>query len=142
MLGAVGWGRPRTQRCLGMGGGGTSAGARWQPWPCRDRVGADITVLREREVDYDSDTPRKITEVLVRKVPDNQQVSTPLPTSSAVLPRWQVSPRSRLSPWGVSLPHATCRGVRSPTALYHSSWTSVWPSWGMWTQGSRLCWAF
>ena len=25
-------------------------------------------------MDYDSDTPRKITEVLVRKVPDNQQV--------------------------------------------------------------------
>ena len=38
------------------------------------RVGADITVLRERDVDYDSDVPRKITEVLVRKVPDNQQV--------------------------------------------------------------------
>ncbi|XP_069930178.1 GTP-binding protein 2 isoform X3 [Oryctolagus cuniculus] len=38
-----------------------------------EKVGADITVLREREVDYDSDTPRKITEVLVRKVPDNQQ---------------------------------------------------------------------
>ena len=52
--------------------GGT--GEMWQLWPCCDRVGADITVLREREVDYDSDTPRKITEVLVRKVPDNQQV--------------------------------------------------------------------
>lgn len=26
-------------------------------------------------MDYDSDVPRKITEVLVRKVPDNQQVS-------------------------------------------------------------------
>uniref|UniRef100_A0A8B9P5J6 GTP binding protein 2 n=2 Tax=Apteryx TaxID=8821 RepID=A0A8B9P5J6_APTOW len=39
-----------------------------------EKVGADITVLREREVDYDSDVPRKITEVLVRKVPDNQQV--------------------------------------------------------------------
>ncbi|XP_028903305.1 GTP-binding protein 2 isoform X2 [Ornithorhynchus anatinus] len=38
-----------------------------------EKVGADITVLREREVDYDSDVPRKITEVLVRKVPDNQQ---------------------------------------------------------------------
>nr|XP_004649520.1 GTP-binding protein 2 [Jaculus jaculus] len=38
-----------------------------------EKVGADITVLREREVDYDSDLPRKITEVLVRKVPDNQQ---------------------------------------------------------------------
>ncbi|KAJ1148545.1 hypothetical protein NDU88_001373 [Pleurodeles waltl] len=38
-----------------------------------EKVGADITVLREREVDYDSDIPRKITEVLVRKVPDNQQ---------------------------------------------------------------------
>lgn len=39
------------------------------------RVGADITLLREREVDYESDKPRKIAEVLVRKVPDNQQVS-------------------------------------------------------------------
>lgn len=39
------------------------------------RVGADITVLREREVDYDSEEPRKIAEVLVRKVPDDQQVS-------------------------------------------------------------------
>ncbi|XP_077138044.1 GTP-binding protein 2 isoform X3 [Ranitomeya variabilis] len=38
-----------------------------------EKVGADITVLREREVDYDSDSPRKITEVLIRKVPDNQQ---------------------------------------------------------------------
>ncbi|VCW99118.1 unnamed protein product [Gulo gulo] len=38
-----------------------------------EKVGADITILREREVDYDSDMPRKITEVLVRKVPDNQQ---------------------------------------------------------------------
>ncbi|XP_017314417.1 GTP-binding protein 2b isoform X3 [Ictalurus punctatus] len=37
------------------------------------RVGADITLLREREVDYESDKPRKIAEVLVRKVPDNQQ---------------------------------------------------------------------
>ncbi|MBN3324104.1 GTPB2 protein, partial [Atractosteus spatula] len=38
-----------------------------------EKVGADITVLREREVDYDSDVPRKIAEVLVRKVPDDQQ---------------------------------------------------------------------
>lgn len=40
-----------------------------------DRVGADITVLREQEVDYDLDVPRKIAEVLIRKVPDDQQVS-------------------------------------------------------------------
>lgn len=39
-------------------------------------MGADITVLREREVDYDSEEPRKIAEVLVRKVPDDQQVSS------------------------------------------------------------------
>lgn len=38
-------------------------------------MGADITVLREREVDYDSEEPRRIAEVLVRKVPDDQQVS-------------------------------------------------------------------
>ncbi|XP_041921167.1 GTP-binding protein 2-like [Alosa sapidissima] len=38
-----------------------------------EKVGADITVLREREVDYDSDIPRKIAEVLIRKVPDDQQ---------------------------------------------------------------------
>lgn len=39
------------------------------------RVGADITLLRERELDYDSDrSTRKIAEVLVRKVPDDQQV--------------------------------------------------------------------
>lgn len=42
---------------------------------CNNRVGADITVLREQEVDYDSDVPRKIAEVLIRKVPDDQQVS-------------------------------------------------------------------
>lgn len=43
---------------------------------CLIRVGADITLLREREVDYDSDrNTRKIAEVLVRKVPDDQQVS-------------------------------------------------------------------
>lgn len=41
---------------------------------CVFRVGADITVLREREVDYDSDEPHRIAEVLVRKVPDDQQV--------------------------------------------------------------------
>lgn len=42
---------------------------------CLVRVGADITLLREREVDYDSDrNTRKIAEVLVRKVPDDQQV--------------------------------------------------------------------
>ncbi|MBN3275612.1 GTPB2 protein, partial [Polyodon spathula] len=38
-----------------------------------EKVGADITVIREREVDYDLDIPRKISEVLVRKVPDDQQ---------------------------------------------------------------------
>lgn len=38
------------------------------------RVGADITVLREREVDYDSDEQHRIAEVLIRKVPDDQQV--------------------------------------------------------------------
>lgn len=38
-----------------------------------EKVGADITLLREREVDYESDKPRRIAEVLVRKVPDNQQ---------------------------------------------------------------------
>uniref|UniRef100_A0A1A7ZXZ9 GTP binding protein 2 n=1 Tax=Nothobranchius furzeri TaxID=105023 RepID=A0A1A7ZXZ9_NOTFU len=39
-----------------------------------EKVGADITLLREREVDYDLDrTTRKIAEVLVRKVPDDQQ---------------------------------------------------------------------
>ncbi|KAK5854109.1 hypothetical protein PBY51_015207 [Eleginops maclovinus] len=38
-----------------------------------EKVGADITVLREREVDFDSDVPRKIAEVLIRKVPDDQQ---------------------------------------------------------------------
>ncbi|XP_071393301.1 GTP-binding protein 2-like [Centroberyx affinis] len=38
-----------------------------------EKVGADITVLREREVEYDSDVPRKIAEVLIRKVPDDQQ---------------------------------------------------------------------
>lgn len=32
-----------------------------------DRVGADITVLRQREVDYDSDTPRKITGGAARR---------------------------------------------------------------------------
>ncbi|XP_063061374.1 GTP-binding protein 2-like [Engraulis encrasicolus] len=40
-----------------------------------EKVGADITLLREREVDYGSAETgcRKIAEVLVRKVPDNQQ---------------------------------------------------------------------
>lgn len=61
-------------------------GEMWQLCPCCDRVGADITVLREREVDYDSDMPRKITEVLVRKVPDNQQVSTQ--PSLPFVPMW------------------------------------------------------
>lgn len=39
-----------------------------------NRIGADITILRQREVDYDSDVPRNIAEVLIRKVPDDQQV--------------------------------------------------------------------
>ncbi|XP_026080569.1 GTP-binding protein 2 [Carassius auratus] len=38
-----------------------------------ERVGADITVLREREVDYESDESHRIAEVLIRKVPDDQQ---------------------------------------------------------------------
>ncbi|XP_077428146.1 GTP-binding protein 2-like isoform X1 [Vanacampus margaritifer] len=39
-----------------------------------DKVGADITLLRERQVDSDADgSTRKIAEVLVRKVPDDQQ---------------------------------------------------------------------
>ncbi|KAA0717599.1 GTP-binding protein 2 [Triplophysa tibetana] len=38
-----------------------------------EKVGADITVLRERELDYDSDDQHKIAEVLIRKVPDDQQ---------------------------------------------------------------------
>ncbi|KAG8000157.1 GTP-binding protein 2 [Nibea albiflora] len=38
-----------------------------------EKIGADITVLREQEVDYDSDEPHKIAEVLIRKVPDDQQ---------------------------------------------------------------------
>uniref|UniRef100_A0A8C7ZFP4 GTP binding protein 2b n=1 Tax=Oryzias sinensis TaxID=183150 RepID=A0A8C7ZFP4_9TELE len=39
-----------------------------------EKVGADITLLREREVDYDLDrNTRRIAEVLVRKVPDDQQ---------------------------------------------------------------------
>uniref|UniRef100_A0A087Y1M5 GTP binding protein 2b n=1 Tax=Poecilia formosa TaxID=48698 RepID=A0A087Y1M5_POEFO len=39
-----------------------------------EKVGADITLLREREVDYGLDRNiRKIAEVLVRKVPDDQQ---------------------------------------------------------------------
>ncbi|XP_075931813.1 GTP-binding protein 2 isoform X1 [Anarhichas minor] len=38
-----------------------------------EKVGADITVLRESDVDYDSDVSRKIAEVLIRKVPDDQQ---------------------------------------------------------------------
>ncbi|XDV22103.1 hypothetical protein PO909_027065 [Leuciscus waleckii] len=37
-----------------------------------EKVGADITLLREREVDCDR-ARRKIAEVLVRKVPDDQQ---------------------------------------------------------------------
>ncbi|KAJ0004734.1 hypothetical protein NQD34_010948 [Periophthalmus magnuspinnatus] len=37
------------------------------------KVGADITVLRQSEVDEDSDCPRSIAEVLIRKVPDDQQ---------------------------------------------------------------------
>nr|XP_055074821.1 GTP-binding protein 2b [Misgurnus anguillicaudatus] len=37
-----------------------------------EKVGADITLLREREVDCDH-ARRKIAEVLVRKVPDDQQ---------------------------------------------------------------------
>uniref|UniRef100_A0A8C6UCG7 GTP binding protein 2 n=1 Tax=Neogobius melanostomus TaxID=47308 RepID=A0A8C6UCG7_9GOBI len=37
------------------------------------KVGADISVLRQSEVNEDSDGPRSIAEVLIRKVPDDQQ---------------------------------------------------------------------
>ena len=42
-------------------------------------------MLRECEVDYDSDDPRKIAEVLIRKVPDDQQVSGLKPKSHNLL---------------------------------------------------------
>ncbi|XP_062896533.1 GTP-binding protein 2-like [Mobula hypostoma] len=38
-----------------------------------EKVGADITILRECNVAYDLDSPRRIAEVLIRKVPDDQQ---------------------------------------------------------------------
>ncbi|XP_028323617.1 GTP-binding protein 2 isoform X1 [Gouania willdenowi] len=38
-----------------------------------EKIGADIAVLREQEVNYDSEDLRKIVEVLIRKVPDDQQ---------------------------------------------------------------------
>ncbi|XP_019720207.1 GTP-binding protein 2 [Hippocampus comes] len=38
-----------------------------------EKVGADITILRHAEVDYDTDQPLTIAEVLIRKVPDDQQ---------------------------------------------------------------------
>ncbi|KAG7262211.1 hypothetical protein CRUP_012888 [Coryphaenoides rupestris] len=37
------------------------------------KVGADIAMLTERELEDDSEEPRKIAEVLIRKVPDDQQ---------------------------------------------------------------------
>lgn len=56
-------------------------------------------------MDYDSDMPRKITEVLVRKVPDNQQVSTD-PSQWQVVhwPGNQGVSRLLFGPRGVSLP--------------------------------------
>ena len=42
------------------------------------RLDATITILRQREVDYDleeGEPPRKACELLVRRVPDDQQVS-------------------------------------------------------------------
>lgn len=40
-------------------------------------MGADIAMLTERVLDDDdSEEPRKIAEVLIRKVPDDQQVSS------------------------------------------------------------------
>ncbi|XP_061784904.1 GTP-binding protein 2 isoform X2 [Nerophis lumbriciformis] len=38
-----------------------------------EKVGADMTILRHSEVDYDADQPHTIAEVLIRKVPDDQQ---------------------------------------------------------------------
>ncbi|XP_049592663.1 GTP-binding protein 2 [Syngnathus scovelli] len=38
-----------------------------------EKVGADITILRHAEVDYDTDRPLTIAEALIRKVPDDQQ---------------------------------------------------------------------
>lgn len=69
---------------------------------CVIRVGADITLLREREVDYDSDrNTRKIAEVLVRKVPDDQQVRVrpPGPGSAAVSLSGNVCKKVQICYW-------------------------------------------
>ncbi|XP_077585955.1 GTP-binding protein 2 [Stigmatopora nigra] len=38
-----------------------------------EKVGADITIIRHAQVDYDADQPLTIAEALIRKVPDDQQ---------------------------------------------------------------------
>ena len=39
-----------------------------------DRLGASVTILRKQAVPFDQNEQRLVAEVLVRKVPDNQQV--------------------------------------------------------------------
>lgn len=98
-----------------------------------DRVGADITVLRQREVDYDSDVPHQIAEVLIRKVPDDQQVSGTFDKPCCFFGCCCCSFVLDLffSPSLLILFVFTC-----------SSWTCEWLSWVMWTLASPLCWVF
>lgn len=104
-------------------------------FPFTSRVGADITVLREQEVDYDSDVPLKIAEVLIRKVPDDQQVV-----------------RVTVEAWYFSLVlnlYVCCffvlfcfKSLLILCPFYCSSLTYELPSWGTWTRASQLCWVF
>lgn len=100
-------------------------------FPFISRVGADITVLREQEVDYDSDVPLKIAEVLIRKVPDDQQVI-----------------RVTVEAWYFSLLlilYVCLFFFKSLLMLCPfpcSFWTYELLSWGTWTRASQLCWVF
>ncbi|CAM9688833.1 GTP-binding protein 2 [Lampetra fluviatilis] len=38
-----------------------------------DKLGADLTILRERNVEFEDKCPKMVAEVLIRKVPDDQQ---------------------------------------------------------------------
>lgn len=90
-------------------------------FPPVSRVGADITVLREREVDYGYDIPKKIAEVLVRRVPDNQQVGFVFCYRSII----------------IIADVAVLAFGHLPVC---SSWTCEWRFWVMWMQGSPHCW--
>lgn len=104
--------------------------------PFTFRVGADITVLREQEVDYDSDVPLKIAEVLIRKVPDDQQVIR------VTVEAWYFIVNELHCWFYMFVCFVFFKSLIKLCPFSCSSWTYELLSWGTWTRASQLYWVF